>query len=291
MGDLQQNQPPNREEKELRDLIARHGLGHFSERLLGVADVSLRLTKLPDKQLRVGGSRFGGLPDVPANYSWPTHNSNPLGFLAQINCAEINQIHPNRYLPSDGLLHFFYDVKAQPWGFDPKDKGSSFVSYTPGSQSTLAPSSVKSETVLPAFAVEFRPFLSLPVFGSDAYDSMLLTDLDAEVYSELVQAVSVPSGKPAHQLFGHSYNIQNDMQLECQLASNGLYCGDSSGYKDPRAQGLASGASDWQLLLQFDSDDDLGVMWGDLGMIYIWIRKQDLVRQIFGDTWAILQCY
>jgi hypothetical protein len=34
----------------------------------------------------------------------------------------------------------------------------------------------------------------------------------------------------AHRILGHSTNIQGDMQLEAQLVTNGLYCGDPSGY-------------------------------------------------------------
>jgi uncharacterized protein YwqG len=66
------------------------------------------------------------------------------------------------------------------------------------------------------------------------------------------------------------------MQLECQLVTNGLYCGDASGYDDPRRRALETGATDWRLLLQIDSDDVLGSMWGDSGRVYFWIREQDV---------------
>jgi hypothetical protein len=81
-----------------------------------------------------------------------------------------------------------------------------------------------------------------------------------------------------------------DMDLECQLVSNGLYCGDSSGYQDPRAEELKKGAADWKLLVQMDSDDDLGVTWGDVGMLYFWIRHEDARQKNFDSTWVVLQC-
>lgn len=80
------------------------------------------------------------------------------------------------------------------------------------------------------------------------------------------------------------------MELECQLASNGLYVGNSSGYDDPRRPALEPGAVDWQLLLQIDSDDDVGMMWGDVGMLYFWVRKQDAERADFSNVWMVLQC-
>ena len=73
--------------------------------------------------------------------------------------------------------------------------------------------------------------------------------------------------------------------------SNGLYCSDASGYKDPRAKELESGAKDWRLLLQIDSDDKASMMWGDSGRLYFWIRQDDLQNKRFEKTWVILQCY
>jgi uncharacterized protein YwqG len=81
------------------------------------------------------------------------------------------------------------------------------------------------------------------------------------------------------------------MELECQLASHGVYCGDPAGYQSEAAQRLASGAADWRLLLQIDTDEDgPGWMWGDGGRIYYWIKQQDLASLRFDDAWLILQC-
>lgn len=81
------------------------------------------------------------------------------------------------------------------------------------------------------------------------------------------------------------------MQLQCQLVSNGLYCGDPSGYNDPRAKELESGASQWRLLLQVDTDEESEMMWGDCGRLYFWIRDEDLRKRNFGAVWMILECY
>jgi len=80
------------------------------------------------------------------------------------------------------------------------------------------------------------------------------------------------------------------MELECQLVSNGIYCGDPEGYQSEEARSLQSGAEDWRLILQVDSDEDSGMMWGDVGMIYYWMRVQDLAARNFDRSWMILQC-
>ena len=46
----------------------------------------------------------------------------------------------------------------------------------------------------------------------------------------------------------------------------------------------------WKLLLQVDSDDASGMMWGDAGMLYHWIRD-DLAARRFDRTWCVMQCY
>jgi uncharacterized protein YwqG len=93
-----------------------------------------------------------------------------------------------------------------------------------------------------------------------------------------------------HRLLGHPDPVQGDMQLECQLASSGIYCGDARSQHDPRAAALGAGAAEWRLLLQIDSDQDAGMLWGDVGRIYYWIRAQDLAARRLDQAWLILQC-
>jgi uncharacterized protein YwqG len=96
---------------------------------------------------------------------------------------------------------------------------------------------------------------------------------------------------PNHQLLGLPDIIQNRMELECQLASNGVSCGDSEGDTSEEAKKLAAGAADWRLLLQIVTDEDgPGWIWGDSGTIYFWIKRQDLKSLRFDDVWLILQC-
>jgi uncharacterized protein YwqG len=97
-----------------------------------------------------------------------------------------------------------------------------------------------------------------------------------------------------HRLLGHPDPVQGDMQRECQLASNGINCGGREHLSDPRTPSLHEGAGDWRLLLQIDSIDstesDTGMMWGDLGRLYYWIREEDLRVRAWDLAWLVLQC-
>ena len=55
---------------------------------------------------------------------------------------------------------------------------------------------------------------------------------------------------------------------------------------------IEEGAKDWILLLQLTTLEtgDWQWMWGDCGMLYFYIKKQDLAAKRFENTWYALQC-
>jgi uncharacterized protein YwqG len=155
---------------------------------------------------------------------------------------------------------------------------------------------IHAETLIALLRPSERPFTfssewTLPdrvVLGDECY-----TIFDDE-YAALFEQLMPHSlrGERVHRCGGNPHEIQGDMRLECQLVTNGLYCGDPSGYQDPRRKLLEPGAADWELLLQIDSDPDrLGWLWGDNGRVYFWLRRQDLATLDCENAWAILQCY
>jgi hypothetical protein len=236
-----------------------------------------------------GRSHFGGMPNLPAGTAWPERNGARLGFLARLSLAEIRAAHAFDWLPADGALLFFYDLDEQPWGFDPKDRGGAAVVRVPDIVVT-PPGPVERDAAAPiAFRrATFRRLDSLP----NRRDELARLDLDepeSDAYTDLVG--SRYGDQPKHQVGGYPVPVQgDDMELEAQLVSHGLYCGDPSGYEDARAKALEPGAADWRLLFQFDTDDGLEVMWGDCGMLYFWVRADDSRRGDFSGAWLILQC-
>jgi len=52
---------------------------------------------------------------------------------------------------------------------------------------------------------------------------------------------------------------------------------------------LTKDAIDWLLLLQIDSDEHVGMRWGNTGMLYYWLKRDDLKAQRFDETWLVLQ--
>lgn len=284
-------------EKEFGALCEQHNLGPHAAALQPWLRPRIGYSRSGDVIARLGASRIGGGPDVPPGFEWPTHNGRPLDFMLQINLADLQGLASELDLPADGVLALFYDAEEQPWGFDPSDRtGHRVYVFSDGNLRRLdAP---HPDTALPPSSLAFHRSWSLPHPYSDDCEAMLETlkatgiDLDEEDYEALAEALGQYGGPvPGHRhaLGGYQQNIQGDMKLEAQLVSHGISCGDPDGYEDPRRAELEDGAQDWTLLLQLDSDDD--AMWGDAGMLYLWIRKQDLAARDVSRTWLSLQCY
>lgn len=229
-------------------------------------------------------TKFGGWPDLPDNLEWPCWKGRPLAFLAQIDLAQAKDAGAPEWLPSDGMLFFFYDADQSTWGFDPADRGSWAILHGPFNPEAVAhPQSIEP---FPEVGFRLRNGVSLPSPERLGIDYMSLSEEEWEAVEKVQGEFS-----PAHQLGGHPHAIQNDsMELECQLASNGIYMGSPEGYHAPAAKALESGAVDWHLLLQLDSDDDADMMWGDYGRLYFWIKRQDAEQRDFTKAWMILQC-
>ena len=238
-------------------------------------------------------SHFGGVPNLPPGLGWPERQSTRLGFLARLSLSEIGCAHAIDWLPHDGALLFFYDMDQQPWGFDPKDRGSAVLLRVPDLPDPVSQPEARmhgNESALPHRNAAFRRIDTLPSVERDAAAALELSDRESDLYIDL--ASDVFEEEPQHQVAGYPSPVQGDgMELECQLVSNGLYCGDEKGYTDPRVGPLTAGAANWRLLLQFDTDDDLGVMWGDGGVLYYWVEAHAAKAGRFDNAWLILQCH
>ena len=228
---------------------------------------------------------------MPESLEWPTWNGVSQSFLAQIDLADLQRTLPS-CLPVTGFLYFFYDFEQSAWGFDPKDLGTWRVLYHPGSLTNVrersAPSDLPPEGIYPPKPVCPQRIELLP--DLERLPSRLEWQSEGQAYDALRREAF--DGMTCHQMLGFPTPIQNDtMELECQLASNGVYVGSPEGYRDPRVADLRSGASEWKLLLQLDSDNDTGWMWGDVGTIYFWIKESDASQADFSKVWMIFQCH
>ena len=231
---------------------------NIKEKLESLGKNSIQLKIARKETYKLGATRFGGQPDVPPDFVWPTYEGEsydhvvkdrPLTFLAQFNCAELAQFDKEHLLPDHGLLSFFYETDTQCWGYDPKDQGCARVYWF---EDTSALSSVD-------FPADMEEDFKFP---------MVKIKMDSK------------SSYPSWQDFSEVFPDEEDDD-----AFNDAWeelTGEDATARDR-----------WMLLFQLDTVEqgDFELMFGDCGHIYFYITKEDLAARRFDRIWLVLQCY
>jgi hypothetical protein len=252
-----------------RALLAAEGLGTHVDALAPHVRPAVRLTTRKVDTVPAGASRLGGRPDLPDDIPWPSRDGRPLAFLAQIDVGDVARVLPDGPLAA-GHLWFFYDAKEEPWGYDASHAGGSRVLFRP-SGALLRPSATPeglAET-FPLCALTVEAYEDPPDLD-DMEPPAAMDEVASEKYGAVRAFLSSGTGGTAHKLLGHADAVQGPMEPECERLA---------------------GAGKWRLLLQLESDDTAGMMWGDAGRLYFWIRDEDLQAGRFDRTWTVLQCH
>jgi uncharacterized protein YwqG len=285
-----ESEPKPKTIDEVEELFQQYEIESYFDKIKPLAKPKIDLTLVPtdESKFTAAISKIGGQPHLPEHINWPTSETGKsLSFIGQLNFKEVSEFDRSGLLPKEGLALFFYCADQDSWGFDPKNRQRFKVVYTDDASTTAKrafPADLGEDSVFEANGLNFESTISLPTLQDDCIDG-LIEDEDSDNYIEATCASE-------NQILGYANCIQNSMELQCQLVTNGLYCGDSTGYEDPRRMELESGKKDWLLLLQIDSDEEKsGMIWGDSGRLYFWIKKDDLLNKNFDEVWCILQCY
>jgi len=115
---------------------------YISRIIIPLIRPSIRVIPGPPDPLRPLGSRLGGIPHVPADWTWPSsYEGEPYRFVGQIDCCDVAGLDGAEALPKDGLLAFFVDRETSNGSdhLDPPDAG--LVQYWPAG-TPLTPATV-----------------------------------------------------------------------------------------------------------------------------------------------------
>ncbi|MBR1246398.1 DUF1963 domain-containing protein [Bradyrhizobium sp. AUGA SZCCT0169] len=214
----------------------------------------------------------------------------PLQFIAQVDLADVWSTGPiDPDIPRDGRLLLFYDTDHRPGGDRPADITGARLIYDLTPTNSLRRASPPSELSAHKRTASFRPQRCAlhagvwpPYFGSPEWNA-------CEIKAKAEQTVEawwydVTRDGHDHRFGGHPLQIQGNMQTACALVSKGL---DLSAWNSKSAEPLKSDAANW-LLLQIASDDRAGMMWGDVGNLYVWIHRDALRARRFEEARVII---
>jgi uncharacterized protein YwqG len=236
-----------------------------------------------------GRSCLGGAPNIAG--AWPRYAGRPLSVIAQLDLEEIRAAGGPDWLPHKGRLLFFYEIEYSGWGIDPGDLGCFAVRYEPDSGTPeTPPEDLPDDGRWPEYPVTFIADISRP---DPERLNVKWADLSGKEERELEAALeAMAPAEPAHHIGGYPDAVQNDgMELECQRMTSGVRFEATTSAEAIGSGGRKGEVPDWRLLLQLDTDNEAGMMWGDTGRLYFWGREQDARAGDFSRAWMILQCY
>ena len=272
---------------EAESLIQKHAPERLQEQLISLLRpaIALTATRADDTHIPVGASKFGGAPDVPADFKWPMWNEKPLGFLAQINLEEVAPFDVEGLLPKNGLLSFFA-LDRKHWPDEMPVASWKVLWFNEELQRAFVAdygaARMDFQINIQDGDLQFSPYRDL-VTVSNEDDDYYYKYPELEPFRAAWEKARfwIPQNNNAHQLLGEAWlNTYGWMQCLCESQSTN---------QPFRAVEYSPEAARWTLLLQLNSDYHRGMSWNDAGLASFWIRHEDLSAQQFERAWMELQ--
>lgn len=282
----------------IRRVMRSGGLARVADSLL----VGLRPGvhyKLAGGEGAIGVTRFGGSPDVPPGFEWPTHDGVDARFVAQLDLAELSALMPDNPLPRDGLLSFFW-WQEDPHGCDPdgcrvhlfarqglcphpdpwslKAKKVGLIGRLLGSKPSPLGQGWQGCTATPRFTWWLNHLtLESGLFGQ-------LTDKECDLLFGGLESELAQAGLPGegHHALGCAQPIQSAVEVEAEV--------DPCSTGKAAWEAAAARAGDWRCLLEVVSDDAPGFCFGDWGNLYFMMKEADLKQGRFNQVRIVTQC-
>ena len=239
--------------------------------------IRISFAKNGNTPLPAGCSKYGGRPDVADDFQWPHDTSGrPLSLLLQIDCADLAPLDREGLLPSSGQLYFFYELsKMNRSG----QKNAVQVIYNDQPSSQLHPldypANLDKKYQLQECRLQFFQRRSIPSIEELGH----LTD------------------KPFNDKYRFEYEEAFDRLEESWTGIEGI--GSMLGFAFLIQEPIVDDLSDNVLLLELDSseywpkDDKTphDLTFGDHGIIYFYIKREDLQARRFDSIKFAMQSY
>ncbi|YCM42531.1 DUF1963 domain-containing protein [Verrucomicrobiaceae bacterium 227] len=131
-------------------------------------------------------SSTGGLPARELDFEWPQFQDRSLSLLATIYLSELPGIHD--WLPSEGILLFFYDFETEPWGDDSEDYEGWKVVWLkeePVSREFCEkPSNLDAGYIIKQRPLSFQEVVTLPFEDHPLFEEVEISEDDREAWEE-----------------------------------------------------------------------------------------------------------
>ncbi|EPG7577768.1 MULTISPECIES: YwqG family protein [Providencia] len=251
----------------------------FADKIKATKKPFVKMALTPVDNYVLWESRVGGMPYLPLNEKYPTNSEGtPLKLLAQINFAQMPKL---ENYPEKGILQFFIggdDLYGA--DFDDRQNQEDFrVVYW--------------EDIIEDPNQLTQDFSEVIAAHNDDY----YTPVDCQCrieYALAEQYISIDDFQFGQKILG----VDNLYDYEDQFEGEDFY----DEWVEPYSDAFASGAhciggypfftqtdprtyeeeiQQYELLLQIDSDHEVDILWGDIGVGNFFIHPDDLKKRDF----------
>nr|WP_305120984.1 YwqG family protein [Saccharibacillus sp. JS10] len=249
----------------------------------------------PENYEKIGNSRVAGEPDLPESITWPLDaEGTPMTFVLQLDLSQVYPLDPEYRVPSTGHLFFFtgyYEMKVEHRVFY----------ATPEEMQTASRRSAPAPTVHEEDEEPFRPYrlethatIDLPGYGYVDEELIEGDEFGWEEYEDLNFALEQEHPSPIVKMFGYAEGQHGDDEYQAALE---LFGAKRTYDLDEAVQNLAKALggdqakakqeiADMVMLAEIDSNQEVGFLWGDAGVLHYFIRKEDLLKGNFDRTYC-----
>lgn len=284
--------------QKLEDSIKEHDFTHATEYIMQNTRQGIRMMKSKKEDYHTACvSRVGGDPDLPESIVWPqTKDGTPMTFLAQLHLEELHEHDEASLLPLSGMLYFFVGIDEPAYNiehqvlFVQKDQ-------LEGAARRSSPQNTTLEQEFTGYQLQAKSSLEPPNYAYVDYDLIENEEYGYEEYEDLSFTIRDSQRNDVIQIFGYPEGQHDDAEYEASLM---LLTSERYGYSKEEAlkriskeleggeEAALQEIQDTLMLLELDSDDDVGFMWWDAGVIHFFIRKEDLLAGNFDRTYCSL---
>lgn len=254
----------------------------YKERIEATIKPFVEIEAKPERYLLPWKSKFGGFPYFPKEFQYPIDSKGQAMFLlAQLNFGEIPQLAP---FPERGILQFYIAGGHDLFGAafeNPAQQADFRVLYFPDI--------TEDESQL----VREFSFLPMPDLLPIDRQSVLTFNLQwaalsTHDYQFEPRILNIEPNRK-YELFSQYRAVYE--QYERLFHSEGHKIGGYPYFTqtDPRSSKPYQG-EEYVLLFQMDSDDEAGIMWGDVGVANFFISEKDLQDRDFSRVFYNWDC-
>ncbi|UQZ83913.1 hypothetical protein SK3146_03120 [Paenibacillus konkukensis] len=282
----------------LEQLIREHQFEHALPYLLEHTRQGIRCSKAGRAgEAQLCASRIGGDPDLPPEAEWPlTKDGVPMTFIAQLNLQELAKADEASLLPASGMLYFFVGVDEPAYDIEHRVLFSAEEELA-SAACRRSPETTALEETYSGYWVEPRATLEPPNYAYVDYEQVESETADYGDYEELGWAITESRSGDVARLFGYPDGQHDDSEYQAALM---LLTGQHYDYSKARALERITAQlggderrakreiEDTLMLLEVESDNEIGFCWWDAGVLHFFIRKEDLLAGRFDRTYCSL---